>query len=125
MSLFDAETGENIGNIRDIKQVNMDAKYKTDYIMDKPVFVHNPTYTLNFNKTEVNKKLIDMFLCFDKSNMPDTYDIQFIKVVQARKHKKKRINKKWLKRYGYKNVIIICKGWKMRTDTDGNVEFIK
>ena len=26
------------------------------------------------------------------------------KTVQARTHKKKRINKKWLKRYGYKEV---------------------
>ena len=44
---------------------------------------------------------------------------------QARTHKKKRINKKWLKRYGYKQISVESKGWKMKADTDGNVEFIK
>ena len=50
---------------------------------------------------------------------------EFIKFVQARKHKKRKINKKWLKRYGYKQIIVKSKGWKMKTDTNGNVEFIK
>ena len=27
-----------------------------------------------------------------------------VKKIQARKHKKKRINKKWLKKYGYKDI---------------------
>lgn len=40
----------------------------------------------------------------DTSSKPDSYSIQFYVMVQARKHKKKRINKKWLKRYGYKCV---------------------
>ena len=64
-------------------------------------------------------------LGIDTSNMPDAYDVQFIKFVQSRKHKKKRINKKWLKRYGYKQMLVKSKGWKVKTDTDGNVEFIK
>ena len=34
------------------------------------------------------------------------------------------IHKKWLKRYGYKQITVDSKGWKMKTDTDGNVEFI-
>lgn len=37
------------------------------------------------------------------------------KVVQARRHKKKRINKKWRKRYGFKSIpdgnkFIVCEG---------------
>lgn len=36
--------------------------------------------------------------------MPDKYDIDYSIYVQVRKHKKKRINKKWAKRYGYKCV---------------------
>lgn len=35
------------------------------------------------------------------------------KDVQARKHKKKRINKKWLKRYGYKCVPDDTKAYMM------------
>lgn len=31
-------------------------------------------------------------------------DNRITKEVRARKHKKRRIDKKWLKRYGYKNV---------------------
>ena len=61
----------------------------------------------------------------DIANLPDAYDIQFIKFVQARKHKKRRINKKWLKQYGYKQIIVESKGWKVKTDTDGNIEFVK
>ena len=68
--------------------------------------------------------------------MPDKYDNE-LKVgdkavyfevdsyVQARKHKKKRINKKWAKRYGYKCVTKTIKGWKLKTYTDGSFEFIK
>ena len=32
--------------------------------------------------------------------------VNFPTVVQARKHKKKRINKKWAKRYGYKFELV-------------------
>ena len=60
-------------------------------------------------------------------SLPDVpkYDITYVKVVQARKHRKKRINKKWLKRYGYKQIYVISKGWKMNMRTDGTYEFVK
>ena len=64
-------------------------------------------------------------LGLDIAQMPDSYNIQYIKIVQVRKHKKKRINKKWLKRYGYKKVIVNSKGWDMKMHTDGTVEFVK
>ncbi len=57
--------------------------------------------------------------------MPDKYGIDYSIYVQARKHKKKRINKKWAKRYGYKCVTKTTKGWKLKTYTDGSFEFIK
>ena len=44
---------------------------------------------------------------------------------QKRKHKKKRINKKWAKRYGYKCVTKTTKGWKLKTYKDGSFEFVK
>ena len=95
INFFDTKTGENLGQVEDIKEVNMTSGCQIDYARDK------------------------------HGNMPDAYDIQFIKFVQARKHKKRRINKKWLKRYGYKQITVESKGWKMKTDTNGNVEFIK
>lgn len=41
--------------------------------------------------------------CFDGFNIVETTAIT--KKVQRRTHKKRRINKKWLKRYGYKTVL--------------------
>ena len=82
------------------------------------------TMSVDFNK-EIDTNELHKVLGIDTSNMPDAYDVQFIKLVQARKHKKRRINKKWLKRYGYKQIIVESKGWKVKTDTDGNVEFVK
>ena len=43
----------------------------------------------------------------------------------ARIHKKKRINKKWRKKYGYRFSLRMIKGWKMEINTDGSVKFIK
>lgn len=41
---------------------------------------------------------------------PNEFTIKYTKYVQARKHHKKRINKKWLKKYGYKEKILIIDG---------------
>lgn len=57
--------------------------------------------------------------------VPDKYDIALDVLVQRRKHKKKRINKKWAKRYGFKCVTKTTKGWKLKTYRDGSFEFIK
>lgn len=80
--------------------------------------------SVDFGK-EIDTNELHKILGIDTFNMSDVYGIQFIKIVQVRKHKKRRINKKWLKRYGYKQILIESKGWKMKTDTDGNVEFVK
>jgi hypothetical protein len=61
----------------------------------------------------------------DKANKPDAYDISFIKYVQCRKHKKKRINNKWAKKYGYKPITVTSKGWQINAYTDGTFEFKK
>jgi hypothetical protein len=46
--------------------------------------------------------------------MPHTFDLEYSVMKQTRKHRKKRINKKWLKRYGYKLQQVTSKGWKMK-----------
>ena len=85
------------------------------------------TYSDSTLKSMTKDKLIDIIRCLESNlrNAHETNDIQYVKVVQARKHKKKRINKKWLKRYGYKKVIVNSKGWNVKTHTDGTVEFVK
>ena len=131
MNLFNTETGENLGQIENIQEVNITSEFKTDYARDKDnnkvlSFQHNPTRTMTFSTNESmdTKKFYDV-LGVDTGKMPDAYDIQYIKFVQARKHKKRRINKKWLKRYGYKQVVVDCKGWKMKHYIDGTIEFVK
>ena len=42
-------------------------------------------------------------------------------MVQNRKHKKKRINKKWAKRYGFREVQTKIVGNMKTTSNDGNI----
>ena len=81
--------------------------------------------TLELGSVEINKDILNAVLGIDKSRFPDAYAIQYIKVVQAKTHKKKRINKKWLKRYGYKQILCKTKRWELHNYTDGTFEFIK
>ena len=129
MNFFDTET--DIGQIENIKEISMTHFSEIEEEHNKHGDINwfnykNEEYTMSvdFDK-EIDTNELHKILGIDISNMPDAYDIQFIKFVQACKHKKRRINKKWLKRYGYKQIIVESKGWKVKTDTDGNVEFIK
>jgi hypothetical protein len=80
----------------------------------------DPSATISF-EGEINGGLLKQFV----EPMPEKYDIQIQVPVQRRRHRKKRINKKWAKRYGYIMKTITTKGWKIHIDTDDNVEFIK
>jgi hypothetical protein len=80
--------------------------------------------SIDFNEPVDMNKFYSL-LGVDVSKMPDSYDVQFLKVVQVRKHKKRRINRKWAKRYGYKPITVTSKGWKIHSGSDGTVEFIK
>lgn len=48
----------------------------------------------------------------------EPYDVEWVEIVQVRKHKKKRINKKWLKKYGVKQITRTSKGWKITNYAD-------
>lgn len=61
----------------------------------------------------------------DTSNVPDAYSILLTKPIQRRRHKKKRINKKWLKKYGYKLLVDYKDGWRIKSYKDGVYEFVK
>lgn len=131
MNFFDTETGENLGQIENIKEISMSHFSETEEEHNKHGDINwfnykNEEYTMSvdFGK-EIDTNELHEVLGIDTSNMPDAYDIQFIKFVQACKHKKRRINKKWLKRYGYKQITVDSKGWKVKIDTDGNAELIK
>lgn len=80
--------------------------------------------TLSFTST-IEKKTLFKVLGVDISKTPDAYKISFTKPVQRRKHKKKRINKKWLKKYGYKILVDFRDGWHIKSYADGYYEFVK
>lgn len=80
--------------------------------------------TLSFTST-IEKETLFKAFGFDMSKTPDAYKISITKPVQARKHKKKRINKKWLKKYGYKILVDFRDGWHIKSYIDGHYEFVK
>ena len=80
----------------------------------------NKEVTFTVEGATINEELWKKLIQF-----PEKCDLEYTKIVQARKHRKKRINKKWLKKYGYKQVKVRSKGWKIRTYDDGTWEFVK
>lgn len=82
------------------------------------------SFTLESDKAFDIDKLLKIF-GVDISGKPDLYTVQYSKTIQVRKHKKKRINKKWIKRYGYKQIWFNSKGWKLKCYKDGIAEFVK
>ena len=65
-------------------------------------FIFNNDRTIEFEVTGIDTK----FLAVDISESNPKFTIEYLYIRQVRKHKKKRINKKWLKRYGTKKEVI-------------------
>lgn len=60
----------------------------------------------NKNETQLSKDLILSIEASMNAHMSSgrtSYAVVAMSKIQVRKHKKRRINKKWAKRYGYKN----------------------
>ncbi len=55
----------------------------------------------------------EVFAELVKQADPHEYTIKYTKYVQARRHHKRRINKKWLKKYGYKEKTFVIDGLKI------------
>ena len=130
MSLTNIATGEEVMKVDGIRgvEITTDSQIDYDLVLHRVSRIcrNNAKMTMTFSTDEpMDTEKFYKIIGYDQSNLPDKYDIQFQKFVQARKHKKRRINKKWLKRYGYKTIWVDTKGWKMHLGTDGSVEFIK
>ena len=126
LSIFDNETGQMLGKLHNIESVDLTentTEERNDYERSRKFL--SADYTLTFDSKTDNSGELKKIFGVDMSNLPDAYDIQFVKIIQARKHRKKRINKKWLKRYGVKQIHVSSKGWKLQTHTDGTYEFVK
>ena len=58
------------------------------------------------------------------SKEPPKCKVEFsIGKIQRRKHKKRRINKKWAKKYGYKDIIVSGKLNQIVTNDNGESKF--
>lgn len=56
---------------------------------------------------------------------PKNFTVEYdtVRIEQIRKHKKRRINKKWAKRYGYREVSYKCRIANARLSVDNTIEF--
>lgn len=98
---------------------NIESDIKTDYKVKSLCNTEN--LTIECENPKVNVDIMSKLF----GKISNKYDIEYSIPIQIRKHKKKRINKKWAKRYGYKLVTKTTKGWKLKTYTDGSFEFVK
>mgnify|MGYP006993859175 CR=1 FL=1 len=128
LDIFNAETSEMIGRLENVTNVLVNSNSEDEYKNDPhgEWFLKNrctATCEISFDADNPTNNALKKILGVDRSDLPDAYDVRFIKIVQARKHKKKRTNKKWKKRYGYKLITVTCKGWQMESFADGDVVF--
>ncbi len=128
LNLINSETGEELCCIDNLEDNLLSVESKS-YSFDKERKALNSFIDLSARTLSIDVSIGAMSLIslmgVDISNAPDKCNFQIIKVKQTRKHKKKRINKKWIKRYGYKQILVDCKGWKLKTHTDETYEFVK
>lgn len=128
LNLINSETGEELCCIDNLEDNLLSVESK-NHSFDKDRKALNSFIDLSACSLSIDISIDAISLIsligVDVSNAPDKYNFQIMKVKQARKHKKKRINKKWIKRYGYKQILVDSKGWKLKTHTDGSYEFVK
>ena len=73
-------------------------------------------------------KMFHNLVGINESRVPDAYDMKVFMVIPCKWHKKKRINKKLIKKYGHSNFVqqrSIRKCICFTTYQDGTFEFIK
>ena len=127
LSLINSETGEELCYIDNLED-NLFSVESRNYSFDKDRKALSSFIDLSARSLSIDIFIgaisLTSLIGIDVANAPDKYNFQLIKVKQARKHKKNRINKKWIKRYGYKQILVDSKGWKLKTHTDGYYEFV-
>lgn len=69
-------------------------------------------FEFELDTSAINQDAIDIIFKGEKPIKEREFTLEFEMQTQARKHKKKRINKKWLKKYGLKTETIKSDGWR-------------
>lgn len=83
-----------IMQINDIQDDDLKYEYNTKY--KSRLDTYDGSFCINTSEPIDYKKILKVF-GVDESKIPDKYDIQVLKLIPCRWHKKKRINKKDVK----------------------------
>jgi hypothetical protein len=113
----------NVDSIKEIKVIDdfVPSTIEEDAVKCLNNLSYNE-FVFETNNLYVNYDLINKMF----NPHPNSYTIAYTEYVQARKHKKRRINKKWLKRYGLKPIQVESDGWEIHdTHEDGSFELVK
>lgn len=125
VKLYDKKTGEEVMDLTG-SDCSIDCSLDTYIPNVKYPINYYGDITLEINNVQINDMNLLSEFGVDKSKLPDAYNVEYVQFVQARKHKKRRINKKWLKKYGCKQVLCKLKGWKLQSfNDDGTFMFVK
>lgn len=117
-----------IGTFQGLQEVNisMDTEETYNAVTDSYTRTfQSQTMEIIADENNLNSDIVVKFFGFDSGRKPDIYSVVFVKYVQKRCHHKKRINKKWLKRYGSKEIRAVSVGWHVKCNVDGTIYFVK
>lgn len=106
ISFNNGETFESLNILPDHVQLSAEADESTNYrdIYKTDEYSFTGTFKIDHNAL---KEL------YDSSSR---WDLYYTVKVQNRRHKKRRINKKWAKRYGYRLVEKVVEGLEIQND---------
>lgn len=92
-------------------------------VNDRAENIEKKLYSINkeMEFTASFETTLELFDELTRQLNPNEFTLQYTKQVQARKHRQKRINKKWVKRYGYKDVQVTIDGLKI-SNSESNME---
>lgn len=125
MLFFQDKNGNNVLALNNVDELELASNVTEEKdIIGNVENIKRGETTLSFTNI-TNKEDLFKVLGVDTSNVPDAYSILLTKPIQRRRHKKKRINKKWLKKYGYKLLVDYKDNWRIKSYKDGVYEFVK
>ena len=92
--------------------------------------ISNPASSELSYECDINSSLLNAIIGIDLAYGVDMYcsmEIRGLHQVQKRRHRKKRINKKWAKRYGYITVFddIKIRDYSLVEHNDYDMEFVR
>lgn len=122
---FQDKNGNNVLALNNVNELELTPNVTEEKdILGNVENIKRGETTLSFTNI-TNKEDLFEVLEVDTSNVPDAYSILLTKPIQRRRHKKKRINKKWVKKYGYKLLVDLKDDWRIKSYKDGTYEFVK